>query len=112
MIIGTNMTQDDYAKLEQAAAGERQDGYGFISDAEAILRINREFGFEAGRIEILHEAEIDTTLSGSPYVQYAKVGRKPVYNASDWNYTRFNVHTNSGVRYYEMINSDLHFVRI
>lgn len=105
-MTGTNLPQDDYLELEKTAAVEA------LTDAEAILLINNDFGFEAARIEILHEAEIDVTESGSRYVQIKKVSRKPLRAASDWNYIRFNVHTRPATWYYEMINGNLHFVRI
>lgn len=103
-MTGTNLPQDDYLKLEQSAK--------VLSDAEAILLVNSEFGFEAARIDILHQAEIDVTVKGSTYVQYAKVGRKPLHCSTDWNYVRFNVRTSPATWYYEMINGHLHFVNI
>lgn len=105
-MTGTNLPQDDYLKLEDAVMVE------VLTDAEAILLINNEFGFEAARIEILYEAEIDVTESGSKYVQIKKVSRNPLRAASDWNYVRFNVHTRPATWYYELINGALHFVRI
>ena len=105
-MTGTNLAQDDYLKLEKAQSAD------ILTDAEAIMLINHEFGFEASRIDILHEAEIDATESGSRYVQIKKVPRKPLRVASDWNYIRFNVRTRPATWYFEMINGDLHFVRI
>lgn len=105
-MTGTNLSQEDYLKLENTSSVE------ILSDAEAILRINVEFGFEAARIEILHEAEIDVTEIGSRYVRIKKEPRKSLYAASDWNYIRFNVRTAPATWYYEMINSDLHFVQL
>ncbi len=105
-MTGTNLSQEDYLKLEKAAEVE------VLTDAEAILLINNDFGFEAARIEILHEAEIDVTESGSRYVQIKKEPRTPLRAASDWNYIRFNVHTRPATWYYEMINGHLHFVGI
>lgn len=95
---GTRLSQDDYLKLE--ASGDE------MTDAEAIVLINKEFGFEAARIEILHEAEVDITEEGSRYVKTEKAPRKPVYAATDWNYIRFNVRTAPATWYYEMINSE------
>jgi hypothetical protein len=103
-MIGTNLTQDEYLKL--AAAQETE----VLTDAEAILLVNNEFGFEAARIEILHEAELDDAESGSRYVRIKKIARKPLRAASDWNYVRFNVHTRPAKWYYELINGSLHFV--
>lgn len=105
-MTGTNLPQDEYLKLEKAAATD------VLTDAEAILLINNDFGFEAARIEILHEAEIDATESGSRYVKLEHVFRKPLQAACDWNYIRFNVHTRPSTWYYEMINGQLHFVDI
>jgi hypothetical protein len=105
-MTGTNLSQDDYLKLEKAAAVE------ILTDAEAILRINNEFGFEAARIDILHEAEIDATESGARYVKIEKAERKPLWASSDYNYVRFNVRTRPATWYYEMINGHLHFVNI
>lgn len=99
---GTNMKQDDYAKLEKCGTE--------LTEAEAIVLINKEFGFEAARIEILHEAEIDVTEEGSRYVKTEKTPRKPLYEATDWNYIRFNVRTAPATWYYEMINASLHVV--
>jgi hypothetical protein len=96
-MTGTNFPQDDYLKLEKVAE--------VLTDAEAILLINKEFGFEAARIEILHEAEIDVTESGSRYVKIEKVSRKPVKASTDWNYIRFNVHTRATTWYYEMVSA-------
>jgi hypothetical protein len=111
---GTNMSQERYTELEKHAVElvGHCDVSTVLTDAEAVLLINKEFGFEAGRIEILHEAEIDVSEEGSRYVKTAKVPRKPVYAATDWNYIRFNVRTAPATWYYEMINADLYTVVI
>ena len=101
---GTNMTQEDYNRL--AGCGET------MTDAEAVLYINKEFGFEAGRIEILHEAEIDKTPEGARYITLEKAPRPPMYSATDWNYIRFNVRTVPATWYYEMVNAQLYQVLI
>lgn len=106
VMAGTNLPQDEYLELEKTAAAE------VLTDAEAILLINNDFGFEAARIEILHEAEIDVTESGSRYVRIKKEPRKPLHAASDWNYIRFNVRTRPAIWHYEMINGSLRFVEI
>ena len=111
---GTNMKQADYEKLEKDAESlvGHCDCSTVLTDEEAKMLINKEFGFEASRIEIIYEAEIDATPEGSPYLKIEKIPRKPVYSASDWNYVRFNVHTAPAVWYYEMINSFLYQVKI
>ena len=40
-MTGTNMTQKDYEKLQGAARDTA------MTDAEAIILVNQEFGFEA-----------------------------------------------------------------
>jgi hypothetical protein len=95
------MTQADYEQLERTSDS-------LLSDAEAILRVNKAFGFEAGRIDILHEAEFDATEQGASYIQIGTIPRKPLYAASDWNYIRFNVRAGCGEWYYEMVHSHLH----
>jgi hypothetical protein len=98
-IYATNMKPDDYAKL--LAAGT------VMSDEQAKCLINDEFGFEVSRIRILHEAEIDTTPAGATHLSCQKVKREPVYNATDWNYIRFNVRGCAGDSYWEMKNGML-----
>lgn len=103
---GTNLPQEDYLKLEQ------EFGVQTLTDAEAVLLINREFGFEAGRIQILHETGVVNAekSGGERGVILDKIPRKPLYAATDWNYVRFNVRTVPADWYYEMINGDLRFV--
>lgn len=111
---GTHLSQADYEKLEKSAESlvGHCDCSTVLTDEEAKILINKEFGFEASRIEILHEAEIDVTPVGSGYLKIEKVSRKPVYSATDWNYIRFNVHTAPAVWYYEMVNAWLYQVSI
>lgn len=102
---GTHMTEQDYEILKVAAQNGKSAG---MSDAEAALLVNRDFGFEASKIEILHEAEVDVTEPGSRYVRTKQVPRPPMYAATDWNYVRFNVHGAPAIWYYEMINAQLY----
>jgi hypothetical protein len=112
--IGTHMVQEQYEELEKCAENlvGNCDTSTVLTDAEAVLLINEEFGFEAGRIEILHEAEIDVSEEGARYIKFKKVPRKPVYASTGWNYIRFNVHTAPAVWYYEMVNAQLYQVSI
>ena len=113
-MTGTRMTQEQYADLEKNASGSRtrDDAGTKMTDEEAILLINLEFGFEASKIEILHEAEVDITEPGARCVTLKKVPRPPMYAATDWNYIRFNVHCRPATWYYEMINAQLHPIYI
>ena len=81
--MGTNMKQEDYLHL---ANGARQ-----FTDEEAKAFINEEFGFEIGRIKIIREV---STYEVNKHHQCRKAEtyhREPCYEATDWNYVRFNV---------------------
>jgi hypothetical protein len=106
---GTNMSVADYGELKDAA---KHDSSSTLSDAEAALLVSREFGFEATRIKILHEAEINQTEPGSIYLKIKKVPRVPLKVSTDWNYVRFNVHTAPSEWFYEMVNGNLYPVSI
>lgn len=106
---GSNMSQSDYENLEKSAESliGHCDKNTVLTDDEAKKLVGEEFGFEISKIEILHEAEIDISEADSPFLKIKKVPRKPVYDASDWNYIRFNIHGCAGEWYYEMINGDI-----
>jgi hypothetical protein len=103
---GTHMMQEEYLDLEASAQSK------VLPDAEAVVLINGECGFEASKIEILREAEIDVSDPDSCYVKTTKVPRSPVYAATDWNYVRFNVRCGCGVYFYELINGQLYQVML
>jgi len=103
---GTQMLEPQYAALLVGS------GSTMLNDAEAVLLINKEFGFEASKIEILQEAELDIAEPGSRYVKTKQVPRPPMYAATDWNYVRFNIHCRAATWYYEMINAQLYEVCI
>ncbi|MCL1951926.1 MAG: hypothetical protein FWF60_03780 [Oscillospiraceae bacterium] len=105
-MTGTHMTQQDYERLKGAARDTA------LTDAEAVVLVNREFGFEASKIEILHEAELDATEPGARCVKLEKTPRPPMNASTDWNYIRFNVHCAPAVWYYEMVNAQLYQVCI
>lgn len=100
--IGTNLNQADYEKLEQSA-------YKQLNETEAKALINRWFGFEFSQIELISEVdtwEVDETdKSGRKWQHKAKHSRQPLYDATDWNYIRFNV---KGYQY-ELVNGSLYF---
>jgi hypothetical protein len=99
-IYASNLCIRDYAEL--AKAGDE------MSDAEAKILVNDEFGFEVSRIKIHSEAEIDATEAGANSLKFRKVPRKPVYSATDWNYIRFDVRGCAATWQYEMINAQLY----
>ncbi|MEG0340366.1 MAG: hypothetical protein RR573_10655, partial [Oscillospiraceae bacterium] len=75
-----------------------------LTEEEAILKINAEFGFESSRIKIITEVET-FCKNGICVKPYRKYTRKPQYFATDYNYIRFDVNSWQ----YEMINGDLKF---
>jgi hypothetical protein len=100
--FASNMSAADYAKLEKA--GDE------MTEERAKIIVNNIFGFEASRIIIIYEVEVDTTEAGATRLTYKSVLRKPLYCSTDWNYVRFNIRGCAGPWYYEMINGELRFV--
>lgn len=93
--MGTNMSEADYQRL-------CDDGRWEMSEAEAKILINEEFGFEVSRIKIIYEVE--TFVKDGYYAKkYQSFKRKPQNCATDYNYVRFNVY---GWQY-EMVNGQL-----
>lgn len=93
--MGTNMSEDNYQRL-------RGDGEWEISEAEAKILINKEFGFEVSRIVII--SEVANYIKNGHYARkHQSFKRKPQYCATDYNYVRFNVR---GWQY-EMVDGDL-----
>lgn len=94
--MGTNMSEADYQRL----CGD--DNLWEISESEARLLINAEFGFEVSRIRIIYE--VATYKNEEGYAKtYQKYKRKPQNCATDCNYVRFDV---AGWQY-EMVNGYL-----
>ena len=95
--IGTKMTNYDYVMLYSDHNSK------FLTDLEAKELINREVGFELDAIQIIGEVEhYEVNKYGVTRVNQT-AERVPIFNASDWNYVRFDVKG----REYELINSDL-----
>lgn len=96
--IGTQFSQARYFDLRNTS------GTRVLSDDEAARLIEDEFGFRADRVNIIHHAE---TYKKSDRLHIFKVDkqleRDPLYNASDWNYIRFDCNG----WYYEMINGQI-----
>ena len=93
-----NVSQKSYDALLHCGSSRE------LSDEEAIALVCEEFGFDPAKITIIHsvgvyEKEIHTR-------RLRKVGeteRKPLYDATDWNYIRFNCAN----WFYEMHNGEL-----
>lgn len=94
---GTNMEQDRYEHL--ARSGRK------MTDEEAKAFIADECGFAPEKIRILHEA---STYEVNKHLRLRVAGtfdRTPVYDATDWNYVRFDC---AGFMY-ELVNGELQF---
>lgn len=94
----SEMSQQRYEEL--AAAGGTEE----FSQEKARFWIEEEFGFSSGRIRVLMEIP-KYQVSREGYLRKnGTVSRKPVYNATDWNYIRFDV----GGWQYEVVNGQLY----
>ena len=94
---GTNMSQNDYDHLARCG---RQ-----MTDEEARAFIADECGFDPEKIRILHEVN---TYEVNKHRRLRKSGtfdRAPVYEATDWNYVRFDC----ACFMYELVNGELRF---
>lgn len=92
-----NVSESEYQAL--AKTGDTK----VLSDAAAAELIHQEFGFDINKIEIVRTVN---TYEINRHRQLRKVGelkREALYNATDWNYIRFNV---CGW-FYEMKNGEL-----
>lgn len=94
---GTNMSQSDYDHL--ARSGRK------MTDEKAKAFIADECGFDPEKIRIQHEVN---TYEVNKYRRLRKSGtfdRAPVYEATDWNYVRFDC----ACFMYELVNGELRF---
>ena len=94
---GTHLPQECYRAL-RADDNSRELPY-----LEAKKLIAKEFGFQVDLIAIIREAETYEVNRHHKLRHKETFTREPIYNATDWNYIRFNV----GNLQYEMINGEL-----
>ena len=95
--MGTNMSEADYVKL--CGTGKEWE----MTEGEAKMWINSEFGFEASRIEIVSEVSVYKNVNGRCVIHQTYT-RKPQKCATDYNYVRFDVNG----WYYEAVNGQLY----
>ena len=103
---GTNMAQADYESLLESCTGNHGAPH-VMSEGEARMLVAEEFGFNPERIEIITTVH---TYEVNKYRRLRKAGiytRQPLYNATDWNYVRFNVRGAGCTWMYEMVNGEL-----
>lgn len=96
--VGTHMEESDYRKLAEMCDTKH------MSEAEARLFIGANLGFDPLRVKIVHVVN-DYYRDGSSLRARNAYFRDSQYNASDWNYFRFDV---CGWQY-EYVNGDLVF---
>lgn len=94
---GTNMKQKEYQKLLECYTSE------VLSDEEAVKRISELFGFMPDRIQILHEVQTFEVNKYNRQRVKDTYQREPLYDATDWNYIRFDCAGNQ----WELINGEL-----
>lgn len=96
---GTNMEQEIYESLVRG-------GYE-MKEAEAKAWIHDNFGFAEDLVEILHEAST-MEVSRHHKLRVAETFRRPpIYEATDWNYARFNVLVRGATHRWEVVNGEL-----
>ncbi|RZT00934.1 hypothetical protein [Cuneatibacter caecimuris] len=96
---GTNMNQERYQKLANMCDTEH------MTDADARLYIGQVLGFDPLKVKIVHEVS-DYYIEEGRLKKWHTYHRDPQYNASDWNYIRFDVcgwqyeYENGMIRFY------------
>ena len=89
-----NVPQEQYADLAGSIPGGAAR---YMTDAEALDWICREFGFDRSKVTILHEIdEYEVNRHHQLRRTGKKIDRRPVYCATDYHYIRFNVGRGTG----------------
>lgn len=92
-----NVQQGDYDRLR--AAGDTHE----MSDDEAKALLYDWFGFAIEKIKILRSIPAYEVNRHRQLRQVGEKDRRPLYNATDWNYIRFDC----GCMSYELYNDNL-----
>ena len=103
---GTNMTQADYESLLESCTGHHGDPH-VMGEDEARMLVAEEFGFNPERVEIVTTVHTYEVNKHHLLRKAATYTRQPLYNATDWNYVRFNVRGAGCTWMYEMVNGEL-----
>lgn len=91
-----NAKQADYEKLSEGGARE-------LTDEEAVEMLADMWGFQPSRIRIIRTVDKIEINRHNACRKCGEYERKPLYDATDWNYIRFDC----GMMTYEMINGQL-----
>ena len=81
----SRMSQEDYDALKA------QMDTDIFGQAKAAVWVSEEFGFEYGKIRVCFEIPEYQKSRDGDIRKCGTVDRLPVYNATDWNYIRFDV---------------------
>ena len=92
-----NVKQSDYESLATS------DSTRILSDDEAKDIVAYEFGFDRSKIIILHSVDKEEISRRRSVRTVGEIERLPLYNATDWNYIRFDC----ACWHYEMYNGQL-----
>ena len=95
-----NVRQSSYEKLITDSCTR------MLQDEEAAELIAEEFGFRKEAIRILHSVDRQEKDRNNRVRRSGEYVRHPIYNATDWNYIRFNV-VGTVTMAYEMHNGEL-----
>lgn len=102
----SQMLQKRFDELKTA------EGTQEFTDAEAASFIASEFGFITSKVKVFREIpKYQACEIGSGFKKIRKngtVNRPPVYNATDWNYIRFNVECGGTAWQYEVVDGQLY----
>lgn len=93
----SNVQQADYDKLASCSDTEE------MSDEEAKALLYDWYGFAKEKIEILRSVPVYEVNRHGRLRKIGESNRSPLYNATDWNYIRFNC----GCMCYELQNDNL-----
>ncbi len=97
--MGTKLKQSEYERLENSVSTEQ------LTNEKAKEILSREFGFDPEKIEIINEVSTFESCKAINRIRIKeKIKRIPLYDATDWNYIRFNCSN----WYYEMIDGQLY----
>ena len=103
---GTNMAQDRYEELLASCTSQNGDPH-VMGEAEARRLVADEFGFSPEKIEIITTVHTYEVNKHRQLRKAAAYTRQPLYDATDWNYVRFNVRGAGSTWMYEMVNGEL-----
>lgn len=92
-----NVEQADYMELAGGPGTER------LTDEQAANLIVRELGFAQEKVRIVHSVDQEEINRHHRVRKVGEIERMPLYNASDWNYVRFDC----AGRCYELFNGEL-----